>query len=319
MLVGESNHAATDLKNLEQNRFEAATLYGKRLAVISDSSRYGGKVSVLKAITGGDPIRHERKNQQQNGSFVFEGIVMIASNEPIQSSDYSSGLARRRMPINFIRKISDTDKEKWRTQGGIEHAMKLELPGLLNWVLAMTDDELNAVIGGIEGKLNKSQRLHLCETNKLAQWIDDNLFIQVENKIYSGGSPVDITDSYDLEVETKTKLYPNYYKWCKTNGNMPISVNRFMNCLEDIATHARLPIQFFRRDNAGRYCKGFAIREERHANVTTPITEHSLTQSDDEIAISVGKMTYQVIDCVNSVNKTTNNAEIKKTGNKERF
>lgn len=42
MLIGERNHAATDLRNLEQNRFEAATLYGKKLAVISDSSRYGG-------------------------------------------------------------------------------------------------------------------------------------------------------------------------------------------------------------------------------------------------------------------------------------
>jgi len=39
MLIGEANHAATDLKNLEGNRFEVATLYGKRLAVISDSSR----------------------------------------------------------------------------------------------------------------------------------------------------------------------------------------------------------------------------------------------------------------------------------------
>ena len=111
-LVGDINHAATDLKNLEDNRFEAAMLYGKRLAVISDSSRYGGECSVLKAITGQDPVRLERKNKQQSNSFVFGGAVIIASNAPIQSTDYSSGLARRRLPIRFSKKISDADKKK---------------------------------------------------------------------------------------------------------------------------------------------------------------------------------------------------------------
>lgn len=50
--VGKENTVITDLKNLE-GRFETANLYGKRLAVINDSSRYGGDVSVLKALTGG--------------------------------------------------------------------------------------------------------------------------------------------------------------------------------------------------------------------------------------------------------------------------
>jgi len=31
--------------------------------------------------------------------------------------------------------------------GGIETAMHKELPGLLNWVLAMTDDEVKEAIG----------------------------------------------------------------------------------------------------------------------------------------------------------------------------
>ena len=78
--IGERNQVSTDLKNLEGNRFEAAALYGKRLALISDSSRYGGEVSVLKALTGGDPVRLEKKNQQQSGSFVFDGVVVVASN-----------------------------------------------------------------------------------------------------------------------------------------------------------------------------------------------------------------------------------------------
>lgn len=154
--IGEKNHTATDLKNLETNNFEAAALYGKRLVLISDSSRYGGEVSTLKALTGGDPVRLEKKNKQQSGSFVFDGVIVIASNEAIQTADYTSGLMRRRKPVNFNRKVTDEDKQKWAAIGGIEAAMHKELPALLNWVLAMTGDDVKAVIGGINGQMTPS-------------------------------------------------------------------------------------------------------------------------------------------------------------------
>ena len=101
--IGEKNSVTTDLKQLETNRFEAAGLHGKHLAIVNDSSRYCGEVSTLKALTGGDPVRLEKKNVQQSGSFVFGGVVVIASNEAIQTADYTSGLIRRRMPVNFNR------------------------------------------------------------------------------------------------------------------------------------------------------------------------------------------------------------------------
>jgi putative DNA primase/helicase len=77
----EKNTISTNLKQLEQNRFEAATLYGKRLALITDSDKYGGSINVLKALTGQDPIRLERKHIQQSGSFIFGGLVVMASIE----------------------------------------------------------------------------------------------------------------------------------------------------------------------------------------------------------------------------------------------
>jgi putative DNA primase/helicase len=281
MLVGESNHAATDLRNLEQNRFEAALLYGKRLAVISDSSRYGGEVSTLKALTGGDPLRLERKNQQQTGSFVFDGVVMIASNEAIQSTDYSSGLARRRMPVIFNKKITDADKEKWRDVGGIEIAMNSEMPALLNWVLAMSDDDLNDVIGGIDGDLTPSQRRHLCETNKLVSWIDDNLILQAGSKVYIGKSLAAIKDDGEKEFEAANKLYSNYFRWCKEKGVQPIAVQRFSTNLEDMIGHLKLPAKALDRDSAGRAFLGFAIRKDCHGEFNTPVTDKRLKNADE--------------------------------------
>ena len=84
-LIGEINTAITSLDQLEQNRFEAATLYNKRLAVITESDKYGGSINNLKAITGQDHIRLERKHQQQAGSFIFQGLVVMASNESLHT------------------------------------------------------------------------------------------------------------------------------------------------------------------------------------------------------------------------------------------
>ncbi len=299
MLVGETNHAATDLKNLEQNRFEAATLYNKRLAIISDSSRYGGEVSVLKAITGGDPVRHERKNQQQSGSFVFSGVVVIASNEAIQSTDYSSGLARRRMPISFVRKVTDEDKAKWRHLGGIEKAMQAELPGLLNWVLSMTDDELNNCLSTINGNLTKSQRQHLVETNKLAAWIDDNLVIKESNILYIGGSTKAIRDALEVDRECDSKLYPNYLRWCEENGVQAVAVTRFSNNLLDIAEHCKLPAKLINRDSKGRKIAGFKIRTIADIAAATPITKTLL--SVDECRSNADTNTFETLDNADSV------------------
>ncbi len=64
----------------------------KRLCMINEAGRHGGQLNMLKAITGGDYIPLERKHVQQSGSFIFDGLVLMASNENLQSTDSTSGL-----------------------------------------------------------------------------------------------------------------------------------------------------------------------------------------------------------------------------------
>lgn len=73
-LVGTRNATVTDLKNLETNRFETAALHRKRLVAVTDSGKYGGSIDVFKAMTGQDPLRLERKHQQQGATFAFDGF-----------------------------------------------------------------------------------------------------------------------------------------------------------------------------------------------------------------------------------------------------
>jgi hypothetical protein len=79
-LIGLENIFVTELKQLEQNRFEASNIIGKRLVVISDSERYGGEVTTLKALTGGGPVRAEEKYAPAVRYFTPEAMVIIAAN-----------------------------------------------------------------------------------------------------------------------------------------------------------------------------------------------------------------------------------------------
>lgn len=292
--IGEKNHAATDLKNLESNRFEAAALYGKRLALISDSSRYGGEVSVLKALTGGDPVRMEKKNQQQSGSFVFQGVVVVASNEAIQTADYTSGLIRRRMPVTFNRKVTDTDKAKWAAMGGIEAVMHKELPGLLNWVLAMTDGEVKAVIGGINGQMTQAQREHLVETNKIAAWLDDNIVIKADAVVYVGCSMKKKTDSDEIAKARLQKLYANYELWCDEAAVNPVALQRFTANVVDVCKQLHIAVVAMNKDKYGKPIKGLAIRTELHFDHLTPVTRRLL--GDDANACDDEAVTKKTLD-----------------------
>jgi putative DNA primase/helicase len=279
--VGKENHVATDLKNLETNNFEAAALYGKRLALINDSSRYGGEVSTLKALTGGDPVRYEKKNKQQSGSFVFDGVIVIAANEAIQTNDYTSGLIRRRMPVNFNRKVTDEDKQKWVALGGIETLMHNELPALLNWVLAMTDTEVKKVIGGINGQMTQSQREHLIETNKLAAWIDDNTILKADAVSYVGCSmKKKALDTNEVDRACLEKLYPNYEQWCDENAVHAVAVQRFTSNILDVCQQLKIDVTTKEKDRVGKPIVGLTIRRDHHVKQITPVTKKLLCDDD---------------------------------------
>jgi len=267
-LIGKGNYVSTDLKKLETNNFETAQLYGKKLILISDSSRYGKEVSVLKAITGGDYIRFEEKNRQQGEPFQVQGIVLIAANEPIQSSDYTSGLSRRRVTIPFIKNVTDAEKAKF--PGGIEKAITAELPGILNWALRLSKEVVTKRIEQA-GRRSKSSRTAV-DTNPMLAWINDSLVPDVNSILYVGSQPSDTEESWD------NKLYPSYWKHCRKAGRKPIALNRFSGNLEDQCQAYGIMLERLPRDKNGNRYQGLAHRNDSHISIPTPITKELLVQ-----------------------------------------
>ena len=257
-VVGEVNRVVTDLKSLEENRFESANLQNKRLALITDSTRYGGEVAQLKALTGGDAVRNEKKNKQAGNSFVFKGLVMIAANEPIQSGDYTSGLARRRIPIIFNARVSE--KEKSRYKFGVIQQMKSELSGLLNILLNIDIQDAVKTIKYPEGTLKKIQLQSELNANPILQWMNERLIFCAKGRESYIGSGHKKTDSIEVMQDAEqSKLYPNYIAWCDENGRKPVAIQRFSGLVEDMARSHDIETEKHRK-NAGNIFTGLRLR-----------------------------------------------------------
>jgi putative DNA primase/helicase len=247
MLLGKDNYAVTTLKEVEQNRFESAKFYGKKAIFITDSERYVGDVSRLKALTGNDEIPIEKKGVQQTGSYKFLGLVWVAANEAMQSSDYTNGLSRRRLSMSFERVIPPHQRRDLMDE------FKPYLPGLLFWVLSMEASEVADYVRNTTNRVPSLRAFStevLLETNPLANWADQHLY-------------------YDPNIETKIGdatgdasycLYANYAQWASANGQGTMTTQRFSSNLINLLK-TQLGIDATKRKtNKGRFISCIGIR-----------------------------------------------------------
>lgn len=261
LLVGKHNATITDLRNLEQNRFETAALYGKRLVCITDTSKYGGSVDVFKALTGQDSLRLERKHQQQGATFRFGGLVLLASNEALQTTDYTSAMERRRLTVEFRRLVSDAERTDWSARGGEDAILHPELPGVANWVLALSRDEVTRRLTHQPRRVVRSNREALRNNNPVADWL-------IENTIPQPGASVKVGDHRPVYENGRThfefadeRLYPNYLTWCQRTKREPLALRRFSSLAVDMTRSLGADVSKF-TSGKGAHLKGLRLRRE---------------------------------------------------------
>ena len=267
-LVGVNNTHTTTLKKLEGGRFESASIADKKLVLINDSERYAGSVSTLKALTGQDTLPYEVKYKQSTGGFTPTAMVIVAANETIQSSDYTSGLERRRVTVPMFNKIPS---EKQRNliehrNGEILGEFTQYIPGLLNWVLEMGEVEATNIIKNYQKTvpgLAVMKAQTLVESNPIADWLDNNIIFGKDFRTNVGVAQRDKSSNSDLwYLNTDRWLYANYCEYCHNTGTNPVAVRRFGNLLSDLCKNQLgLNIQK-ERDRQGSYFLGLKIRDE---------------------------------------------------------
>jgi putative DNA primase/helicase len=273
-LVGKKNTHTTKHQLLEESRFETANLFNKSLALITEADQYVGAVNVLKAITGQDELHYEEKMKQAGEGFQFEGMVITAGNEPSRSADYTSGLARRKIAVWFRNHIPSPKRRD------LDSEFKAYLPGLLNKILSFSDAEVTRLIGNAEvvcPGLREFQRETLCETNPIADWLDNKVVRSPNSRL------------------TPAFLYNRFKEYCDETGQKPVSLKRFSNLLIDLC-QVQLGWHDVKkgRDRTGRFITGLTIRVDGDPS-PYPITE--LLELDD--------VTDDVTDVTDSVTAET--------------
>lgn len=254
-LVGVENTHTTTLKKLEESRFETASLKDKRLVVVTDSERFTSNFSVMKALTGQDPLPFEKKNVQSGEGFIPMAMVILAANEMIQTADYTSGLERRRVTVGMNKKV-----EAMCQRNLIEHTNKGEIKGefapyisgLFNWVMSMDSDDATALVKNhvlFSSKLAKMKAETLIETNPLAAWLNERVVVRPHQTERVG-------------KRDENRLYGNYVSFCEEQGYKPVQSNRFSRLLFDLAQNQlNLEVEK-KRDRMGAYFVGLKLREE---------------------------------------------------------
>jgi len=259
LLVGQENCMTSSLKLLEQSRFETATLYGKRLLLITDAERYAGEISVLKAITGGDPIRYEEKFVQSKNQFHPEAMVIIAANEAIQTSENTSGLRRRRITVTFGKSVPEEKQRDLTTE------FKPLIGGLVNWVLDMPEEDVRVILKNTKSHTQREEtKENLIQTNPMAAWLHENV-TYIKNFVTQIGVAKKIRDENDIQkYENEDEwLYPNYVKYCNNTLNKPISTKRFSNSLVDLCDNQlHIEVKLLAKDREGRKLLGLKIKND---------------------------------------------------------
>ena len=237
-IVGKEATHSTMLKQLEENRFETAKIFGKKLVIITDAEKWHGGVDVLKSIIGQDSIRFEEKNRQSGDSFTYGGMLMIAANQHINSTDYSSGIQRRRITMMFdhvvpVVKRRDLDAE-----------FEPLLSGVVRWALDMPASEVTSYLLNTQSRVKSlySARLEsLTATNPIVGWLMDSVRFdeKAETQIGTKGQITKTigegsTKESRIEFEYwQSRLYPNYCYWCKENNKQPIGIQTFSRTVVD--------------------------------------------------------------------------------------
>ena len=267
-LVGDRNFASTTLNQLEQSRFEVASIKGKRLTLINDSERYGGSAQIFKALTGGDNLRFEEKNKNVGEPFVYTGMVMVCANEPIQTTDNTSGLTRRRLTIEFNRPLYDKSSEAKEMikldQGIVKGLWKNYLPGLVNWVLEMSEKEMREYLLDTYDRVPSLRRVRneiLLNSNNLIEWLQSEV-VRADDAVSSVGKKIPAAkDDKERYCNSNFHLYASYCSYCEDTGSKAVGQKRFIALLLDCCSN-QLGLKDVRSfTKQGRpFIKGLAIR-----------------------------------------------------------
>jgi P4 family phage/plasmid primase-like protien len=237
MLVGDMNTHSTTLHDLCDNQFEIANIYKKRLIICPDEDKRFGGLSRFKSITGGDSIRGEKKGKDAF-KFRYEGMVAIASNDPIFLGDSSYGLSRRLITIPFKYQVPIHERRD------LEAEFTADLPAFTSYLLSLDRDWVKSTLlgSGAVAEVAQTEWDLTVRTDSIAAFFDEQLI-------------------FDPVVKTASStLYKAYQDYCKESGLSAKSIRNFSPELLQLCNIKLGLAVEHTRAAAGIFLKGLRLR-----------------------------------------------------------
>ncbi len=227
-MIGESNVLVTTLEDFCSSRFETANAYGKRLVVFSDEDKFKGKLSRFKDLTGQGSLRFERKGKDAERGFIYNGMVMMASNHNPFVSEQSGALKRRLLHIPFDKKPKKKDEK-------LLNKLVSQLDAFINHILTLDDNYVTETLGNTSSSplLSYIDWEQATTNDSVAWWIDEWLITGKDFKTPVGNNKNEIKEVGDIAADIKT-LYGSYHYRCQNEGKIPKSSTQFSKQLLEL-------------------------------------------------------------------------------------
>lgn len=273
-LLGDANVAHTSMRLLEQNRFEVARLYGKRLVQIAEAGKYGGDINTLKMLSGGDAVPIERKHQQQTGSFRFAGLILVITNDLLMTTDSTSGIERRRVQVSFNRSVSQEERQAWRDRGGEEAILHTEAAGIINWLLELRKEDIHARIESLSRRVVADNLTAAMANNAVVDWLVNRArpvewsgSLSDPNHVQVGSGGTKIEGGMKVYTDDpESRAFPSYLRFCDETRRNPTSLARFVTSVIEHAERLGHKVKHGKH-STGRYGALFGlqlVREWEH-------------------------------------------------------
>jgi P4 family phage/plasmid primase-like protien len=277
-IIGQSNLASLR-PQLLADRFELGRFLGKTLLygadVPADFLNQRG-ASVLKSLTGSDPVTLELKNSNERPSMICRFNVMITCNSrlTVRLEGDIEAWRRRLVIVDYHRPKSATPIADLDIQ-----ILQKEGPGVLNWML--------------EGLANLRREGWQLKLNSKQQGEVDNLLLE------SDGVAVFARENLSREPNENLTLpdcYAAYVDFCTARGWLALSRNKFTAEVKDkVVRQFGLTTRNDISDNRGKHqigWKGLTLQTftEPSEKEVSELSEPTFTDSADTFAeLQTGK------------------------------
>lgn len=191
-------------------RFGLGALVGRRLITFGElEERASFNESLLKELTGQDPIEIETKGKQAYQYLPIAKYILAGNHKPrISGTDMGVWRRVRLVPFSVVVPEEERDHE-------LRGKLLAELPGILNWALDGQEAYSRQGLGKTPQAILNATAQYREDSDVLGEFLDERCLFGADKK----------TPGSDL--------YHAYQSWSLENGHKPMANNTFANRLTD--------------------------------------------------------------------------------------